>query len=147
MYNSFEEKVSAGMAKVELIDDILVVSEWPYPTYRFRLVEYATTGYFAWGIGSEHMPDGYLPLCRLSFPQRSVGGRDIDADNLLAVKTEGAAAILKTASFGVSRPAELEEFIQKNRNAKKGTYAYEKVKKARAALPFSQQIWSWGNAR
>lgn len=63
--DSFEEKAAAGIAKVELIDDILVVSEWSYPTYRFRLVEHATAGYFAWNIGSEHMPDGYLPLCRL----------------------------------------------------------------------------------
>lgn len=85
---------------------------------------------------------GTYPYAGL-FPQRSAGGRDIDTDNLLAVKTKGAAAILKTASFGVSQPADLEEFIQKNKNAKKGTWAYEGVKKARAALPFSRQIWSY----
>ena len=57
---------------VDFREDEIVVSEFGYPTYTFRLVDHIPLGYIIWNIGKHHMPEGYLPLCRLSDDLESV---------------------------------------------------------------------------
>lgn len=42
-------------------------------------------GYQVWNIGN-YKPKGYIPYCRLKTIQPFEGGRDIEADTLLALK-------------------------------------------------------------
>lgn len=83
-----------GNLMVEFKEHEIVVSEFGYPTHTFRLVDCVLPGYMIWNIGRHHMPEGYLPLCRLAFFQPFPGGRNIDAETLLAIKIDGAHTIL-----------------------------------------------------
>ena len=79
---------------VDFREDEIVVSEFGYPTYTFRLVDHIPLGYIIWNIGKHHMPEGYLPLCRLSLFQPFPGGRNIEVETLRAMKFDGAHIIL-----------------------------------------------------
>lgn len=67
----------------------VIVSQVGYPTHTFRIVDSVPPGYEVWNIGSRHMPEGYLPLCRRSAVQPFPGGEAINVETLLAIKTDG----------------------------------------------------------
>lgn len=127
-------------AKAERKGDMLVVTEEGYPTNTFRIVDSVLPGYFVWNIGSQHMPEGYLPLCRLSLIQPFPGGRSIDVDALQAVKVDGSHIILDAIGYGPERPGEMEQYIQKYQDAEEGTCRYAEVQRMKKALPYMRQI-------
>ena len=129
--------------QVDFKDDKIIVSEFGYPTYTFRLVDSVPPGHMIWNIGKLHMPEDYLPLCKLSFFQPYPGGRSIDVETLLAIKTNGAHIILDAIGYGPHTPDEMEKYIEKHKAAKPGSCRYEEVKRMKAALPYMRKIrWS-----
>ena len=126
--------------QVDLKDDKIIVSVFGYHTHIFRLVESVLPGYMIWNIRKQHMPEGYLPLCRPSFFQPFPGGRSIDVETLLAIKTDGAQIILDAIGYGPQTPEEMEKYIEKHKTAKTGCCGYEEVKRMKAALPYMQKI-------
>lgn len=132
-----------GNLIVEFKEHETVVSEFGYPTHTFRLVDCVLPGYMIWNIGRHHMPEGYLPLCRLAFFQPFPGGRNIDTETLLAIKTDGAHTILDAIGYGPETPEEMETFIKQHKTAGPGSCFYEEVKRMEKALPFMWKIkWS-----
>lgn len=128
---------------VDFKENEIVVSEFNYPTYTFRLVDNVPLGYMIWNIGKHHMPEGYLPLCRLSFFQPFPGGRNIEVETLLALKADGSHVILDAIGYGPETPEEMEEFIETHKAAKPGSCCYEEAKRMKEALPFMRKI-RWG---
>ncbi len=118
----------------------VIVSQVGYPTHTFRIVDSVPPGYEVWKIGSRHMPEGYLPLCRRSAVQPFPGGASIDAETLLAIKTDGANLILDAVIYGPGTLAEMERFIRKHQSAKPGSHYERAVKRMEKALPFMRQI-------
>ena len=135
-----ETKQNICEAKAELKGDLLIVTEDMYPTHTFRIVDSVLPGYSVWNIGKRHMPEGYLPLCRLSSTQSFPGGCAIDVDALQAIKVEGSHIILDAIGYGPCSPKEMEEHIQKFQNAKKGTFRYIEVQRMKKALPYMRKI-------
>ncbi len=105
----------------------------------FELVDYVPSGYEIWNIG-KNMINGYLPLCRLSQSQPFEGGRNIEADTLKAIKIEGAQTVLAAVGYGLATVEEMERYINSHSNAKKGSLAYERAQRMKAALPIMKQI-------
>lgn len=128
---------------VEYKENEIVVSEFGYPTHTFRLVDRVLPGYMIWNIGRHHMPEGYLPLCRLAFFQPFPGGRNIDTETLQAIKTDGAHTILDAIGYGPETPEEMESFIEEHKTAGPESCFYGEVKRMEKALPFMRKIkWS-----
>ncbi len=125
---------------VDCKESEIVVSEFGYPTYVFRLVDRVPPGYSVWNIGRQHMPEGYLPLCRLAFFQPFPGGRSIDAEALLAIKIDGAHTILDAIGYGPETPEEMDVFIKKHETAAPGSCYYEEVERMKKALPIMRKI-------
>lgn len=69
----------------------------------FEIVDFFPLGYSIWNIG-KNMPDGYLPLCRLSQRQPFPGGRNIETDTLKAIKIDGAQTVLAAVDRGCNTP-------------------------------------------
>lgn len=107
--------------------------------YVFELVDSCPHGYEIWNIG-KHMPDGYLPFCRLASHQPFPGGRTIETDTLKAVKIEGAQIILEAIGYGQNTVKDMEQYLKRHKNAKPDTFAYAQVKRIRKALPIMKQI-------
>lgn len=105
----------------------------------FELVDYVPLGYYIWNIG-KNMPDGFLPLCRLKAVQPFAGGRSIETDTLKAIRIEGAQIILAAVGGGQYTIDDMEKYISKHQNARKGTWHYEQVRRIKAALPIMKQI-------
>lgn len=81
--------------------------------YNFLVVDEPPVGYEIWNIGT-HMPDGWLPFCRLKTDQPFPGGRTIETDTLKVMRVAGAQTILTVAGYGPQTSAEMEKFIQEN---------------------------------
>lgn len=107
--------------------------------HTFELVDSIPRGYGIWHIG-KYMPDGYLPLCRLSQRQPFPGGRKIETDTLKAIEIEGAQTILAAIGWGTDTIEEMERYVSRHRNAKEGSKIYEHVQKVKAALPIMRQL-------
>lgn len=114
----------------------------------FEIVDVFPLGYQIWLIG-KNMTNGYLPLCRLSSHQKFEGGKDIEIDTLKAIKVEGAEQIMNASHiidyvtksiYNKSMIFKIEKYIEKHKNAKKGTVAYYDVQRLIAALPYLKQI-------
>ena len=114
----------------------------------FEIVDTFPMGYQIWLIGN-NMSKGYLPLCRMSSIQEFEGGRNIEIDTLKAIKVEGADKIMNASHiidyvtksiYNKSMIFKIEKYIEKNKNAKKGTVAYYDVQRLIAALPYLKQI-------
>lgn len=125
---------------VDFKEDEIVVSEFGYPTYTFRLVDRIPLGYIIWNIGKHHMPEGYLPLCRLSLFQPFPGGRNIEVETLRAMKFDGAHIILDAIGYGPQTPEEMEAFIKKHNAAKPRSGLYAEVRRMKRALPLMRQL-------
>jgi len=125
---------------VEFKQDKLIVSEFGCPTMVFQLVDKFPLGYMVWNIGKHHMPEGYLPLCRLSPRQPFPGGKNIEVETLRAMKVDGADVILDAMGYGPNTLKEMEAFIEKYNDAKPGSYLYRRVKRIKKALPYMRQI-------
>lgn len=125
---------------VEFKENEIVVSEFGYPTHTFRLVDSVPLGYMVWNIGRHHMPEGYLPLCRLAYFQPFTGGRNIEVETLLAIQTDGAGVILDAIGYGPETLEQMEAFIEKHKTAKPGSCHYDEVKRMKRALPFMRKI-------
>ena len=91
-------------------------------------------------VPKDMLPKGYIPLCRPSDWQRYPGARDIDADALLAVETEGSDVIMEAIGFGPNNLKTMEEFVQKNRNAKPGSLKYNDLQRVKKALPYMRKL-------
>lgn len=103
--------------------------------YTFTIVDEVPLGYEIWNIG-KHMVDGYLPFCRI-LPGE---GRRVEIDTLKAIKTEGAQTILAAIGAGHKTIAEMESFIEENRDKHPLTWEYAQVQKMYKALPFMRQL-------
>ena len=121
----------------------VTVSSFGYPTHKFEIVDFVPLGYTVWNIGSQHMPYGYLPLCRLKTVQPFDGGRDIETDTLKAIKIEGAHLILDAVGYEPATLEEMEKFVAKYE--KKESYQW-RIAKMKKALPIMRQI-RWGRAK
>ncbi len=125
---------------VTYVEDKLIVDVAGYPTHIYRIVDRVPCSYMIWNIPKHHMPEGYLPLCRLLPNQPFPGGRSIDTDSLTAIKTDGSDVILEAASYGLGTLEEAESFVRNNQDVEEGTYPYETVERAKKALPYMRQI-------
>jgi len=118
---------------------ITTVGPFTDRTNTFELVDAVPLGYFIWNIG-KNMPEGYLPLCRLSWQQPFPGGRAIEAETLKAIKVEGAQTILAAIGGGEQTVEDMEKYIARHQNAKPDTWAYAQVERMKKALPIMRQI-------
>ena len=107
--------------------------------HTFDVVDFIPGGFSIWNIG-QNMIDGYLPLCRLKYPQPFSGARQIEADTLKAIKTEGAQKILAAIGSGHDTIEKMENYIQRHQNAKPHTWAYVMVQRMQEALPYMKQL-------
>lgn len=108
--------------------------------HTFEIVDFVPLGYEIWNIGN-HMPDGYLPLCRLSSYQPFSDSRNIETDTLKAIKIEGAQIILDAVMHGAGFTLkEMELFVNRHKNVKPGTCAYDTTERCKKALPIMRQI-------
>jgi len=126
------------MSKVEsrIEDGYLVTIENGFLNNRFQIVDEIPLGYDIWNIG-EHMPEGWLPLCRLCEYQPFIGAMNIEPDTLKAIKCEGAQEIMKASIVGLDTLEKVEEFIEKYEGH---TYKEYELKRAKAALPYMQKL-------
>lgn len=128
------------MSKVEsrVENGYLIVSERGHPTHRFEILEgnAIPLGYEVWSIGN-HMPDGWLPLCRLCQVQPFEGATNIEVDTLKAIRCEGAQMILSASVSDIDTLEKAERFIKKYDGNPKKQY---ELKKAKAALPYMRQL-------
>ena len=115
----------------------LVVTSYGYPTHTFEIVDFVPLGYTIWNIGTQHMPYGYLPLCRLSMRQPFPGGRNIEEDTLKAIKIDGAHTILDAVGYGPDTLKKMEKFVTHHEHQVKYQHRIEKMKKA---LPIMRQM-------
>ena len=95
--------------------------------------------YAIWPIG-RNMVDGYLPFCRLSGKQPFEGARCIETHSLRAVKVEGAQIIMAAARSGFKTVKDFEAFVEKNTNAKEGSWEFLQVQRCTAAIPYIKQV-------
>lgn len=103
--------------------------------HTFTVVDEVPLGYEIWNIG-KHMVDGYLPFCRV-LPGED---RRVEIDTLKAIKCEGAQTILAAIGAGHKTIAEMEAFIEENRDKHPLTWEYAQVQKMYKALPFMRQL-------
>lgn len=101
--------------------------------HTFEIVDSIPVGYQFWNIG-RNMPDGWLPLCRLSAIQPFPGGRNIEVDTLKAIRLEGAQTVLNAASRCGGTIQELERFVYKHSNAVAGSSKHRDMMLAKEAL-------------
>ncbi|MCD7891633.1 MAG: hypothetical protein LUG26_07810 [Ruminococcus sp.] len=125
--------------EVSFNENTMTVSEFGYPTDIFQIVDSVPPGYQIWNIG-EHMPEGYLPLCRLKTQQPFPGCCEVETHSLKAIKIEGAEKILEAIGGGQNTIKKMETYIKRYRNAKPGTWSYTQVQRIKAALPIMKQI-------
>lgn len=107
--------------------------------HTFEIVDYIPVGYHIWNIG-KNMIDGYLPLCRLASRQPFPEGRSIEIDTLKAIKTDGAQIILAAVGGGQYTIEDMERYIKRYQNAKRGSWSYAQVQRMKKALPYMKQI-------
>lgn len=129
-----------GELHVVFQENKIIVSEAGYPTYTFQIVDSVPPGYTIWNIGRHHMPEGYVPFCRLSGNQPFPGGRNIDVDALFAVKAAGSYEILDAIGYGPETVEEMEAYIKKHKAAKPGSCVFAEVQRMKKALPFLRKI-------
>ncbi|MCD7811288.1 MAG: hypothetical protein LUG91_05480 [Ruminococcus sp.] len=125
--------------KISFEGNTMIVSEVGYPTRTFQIVDSVPQGYEIWSIG-KHMPEGYLPLCKIKAQQPSLGGREIEIDTLKAIKINGAEKILEATARGQSTIKKMETYIKRYKNAKPGTRSHAQVRRIEAVLPIMRQI-------
>ena len=122
-------------------DGILLNVRVPgFPSHEFRLVDFVPGGYEIWNIGKQHMPKGYLPLCRIAAVQPFPGGRNIEEDTLCAIKIDGADKILDAVGAGINTPNKMETFLQRNANARPESWQYTQKQRIQEALPIMRRI-------
>lgn len=104
----------------------------------FYVVDKAPCNYFVWNIPEDCVPDGYLPLCRLSAYQPFVGARNIDVDALKMVKidNEGKTLLMHIAGYGFNNLEKIEKELAKS---SKGNDQMRIILKA--ALPYARSVW------
>lgn len=122
--------------ETEIANGYLTVREQGYPTDRYEIVDFVPLGYEIWNIGA-HMPEGWLPLCRLATKQPFEGARNVDAESLKAIRCEGAQTILAAVGFGPDTIGEMETYIKKHEDDKSKEYILERMRKA---LPYMRQL-------
>lgn len=125
-----------GKIETRIEDGYLYISEFMYPDHRFEIVDFVPLGYTIWHIG-HHMPDGWLPLCRLSQHQRFEGGMDIEVDTLKAIKCKEAQTILAAIGFGPDTLEKMEAYVKKYARSK---YKKLELERMRKALPYMRQL-------
>lgn len=124
----------------EIYESEIHSHETGFPTHRFRIVDSVPSNYTIWNVCGDILPDGYIPLCRLSAHQPFTGARNVDTDALLAVKAEGSKIIMGAIGCGPDTLKTMEAYVEKNRRAKSGTYEYNAVKRMKEALPYMRKI-------
>lgn len=103
----------------------------------YEVVTEPPLGYIIWNIGKNNAPEGYLPFCRLSSRQPFPGGRNIEVDDLRALKCDGWDVILDAIGFGPGNSTEMKNFIKKHeRNPRKSW----KCERMCAAIPYLEKI-------
>ena len=116
-----------------------IMSNLRVENLNFELVEGYILGYRIWNIGT-HMPEGYLPLCRLKDVQPFEGAAEVDTETLKAIKTEGAQLILDAVHAGTSSISSMEEYLEKHKNAAADTYERWHITRIERALPYMRKI-------
>ena len=125
----------------EIAGEIITIREFGVPEYKFRIFTGTIPcGYQIWNVPKDMLQKGYIPLCRPSDRQRYPGARDIDADALLAVETEGSDVIMEAIGFGPNNLESMEMFVKKNRDAKPGSLTYNDLQRVEKALPYMRKL-------
>lgn len=114
---------------------VLTVEQFGCPTYHFELVDRVPLGYSIWNISG--MPNGYLPLCRLSVLQPFDGANRVETETLKAIKCDGASEMLRAAGCGFGTLAKAEEFLSKYDGSKGKEYELNRIN---AAIPFMRKL-------
>ena len=103
----------------------------------YEVVSTRPFGYEIWNIGKNNAPKGYLPFCRLSSRQPFPGGRNIEADDLRALKCDGWDVILDAIGFGPGNSTEMKKFIKKHERNPRKSWECERM---RTAIPYLEKI-------
>lgn len=103
---------------------------YPFMEHEYRIAEKAPRDFVIWNIGTEHMPEGYVPLCRLSAYERF----HIDVSSLIAVKTDHQKLLMDATSIGGSNIHETEKRIRRLEKNPKRAKDVELLKKALLAM-------------
>lgn len=113
--------------KIDFIEEngILTVEHLTFPTYHFEIVDAVPLGYSIWNISG--MPEGYLPLCRLSSHQPFEGAQNIEEETLKAIKCEGANEMIRAAGCGFGTLAKAEAFLKKHLGNKRKMYELNRI--------------------
>lgn len=106
---------------------------------RFEVVDEIPLGYQIWNVGTDYLPEGYLPLCQLSAYQPFEGGRNINPDTLKAIKVEGAHDILSIIGHGCSTLSAMKEYVEKNQTSELA-HVKQYVEVYRRVIPLMEKI-------
>jgi len=105
----------------------------------FEIIDYIPNGYEFWNIGAA-MAEGYLPLCRPSQFQPYPGANRIDAENLKAIRLDGAQTVLAASIHGQTTVAAMEEYLERYRGKSTDPSVLEQVKRIEAALEVLKDV-------
>lgn len=105
----------------------------------FRIVEDVPGGYKIWNIGTNVLT-GHIPLCRPKLHQPFDGAYEIEADTLLAIKTDGADKIMAAIGGGCHTVALMQEFLKANPAPDLGSWEEKQVQRIMEALPYMKAI-------
>lgn len=104
----------------------------------FEVVDVYPLGYEIWNIGSNMLP-GYVPFCRLAGKQPCEGARQIEEESLRAMKSDGAAYILKAARSGCTTLAKMETYLKKHAGSPEHSYERLQRRRIEKALPYMRE--------
>lgn len=108
----------------------------------YRVEEKAPKGnYVIWNIG-KNAPEGYVPFCRI-LPGPYEWSRNIDPDSLVAVPSEGAAAVMEAVGYGPGTSKEMRKFVEEGEKrlpSNTGKYAEWILDRMRKAIPFLEEM-------
>lgn len=125
--------------KITIENGVITSEDRFEPTYQFQIVDSVPFGYEVWH--AHVIPGEYLPLCRLSKYQRFEGGRQVDTENLKAIKCDGVEVLLDAVFYGIGTLEKAEEIVSRyQKHERKPKYKAEQLKRAKAALPYLRQI-------
>ena len=114
---------------------ILTVKHQGFPTYHIEIVDTVPLGYSIWNICG--MPEGYLPLCRLSSHQPFEGARNVEVKTLKAIKCEGANEMIRAAGCGFNTLSKAEAYLKKHLGNKRKMYELNRIC---AAISYMRQL-------
>lgn len=107
----------------------------------YRVEQKAPKGnYVIWNIG-KNAPVGYVPFCRI-LPGPHEWSRNIDRNDLVAVPSKGAEAIMEAVGFGPDTSEAMRKFVAAGEKhpSETGRYAEWILERMRKAIPYLEEM-------